>query len=145
MKFISKQKGFTLIELLVVIAIIGILASIVMVTFPSARKKAMDSRVKSAVSQARTVMIYYWGNTNSYLNFSTTNAEMTILAKEVHNNSYQKSDLQIFATSGTCCMSARLNEKDGATYYCADGSGMAGVVSSPCLTASGTCGVIIDN
>ncbi|PIR91221.1 hypothetical protein COU02_00865, partial [bacterium (Candidatus Gribaldobacteria) CG10_big_fil_rev_8_21_14_0_10_37_46] len=36
-------KGFTLIELLVVISIIGLLASVVLVSFPTSTKKTRDS------------------------------------------------------------------------------------------------------
>ena len=131
----KKQFGFTLIELLVVIAIIGILASIVLVSFPSATKKAKDSRVKSAVSQARTVMTYYYSNQGSYASFASTNAEMIPLAEEAKKNGYNSSKGEGFiirnSTSGTgTCMYVVLNEKDGTTYYCADYIGRAGVAGA---------------
>jgi prepilin-type N-terminal cleavage/methylation domain-containing protein len=52
--FKKYKRGFTLIELLVVIAIIGILASVVLISLQSARKKGNDSRVISDVQQLRT-------------------------------------------------------------------------------------------
>ncbi len=48
-----KRNGFTLIELLIVIAIIGILASLILASVATSRKKARDASVKNAVSQIR--------------------------------------------------------------------------------------------
>jgi type IV pilus assembly protein PilE len=48
------NKGFTLIELLVVIAIIGVLASVILASLNSARKKGADAAVKSNLNSART-------------------------------------------------------------------------------------------
>ncbi len=55
-------RGFTLIELLVVIAIIGILASVVLVSLQSARKKGNDARVQSGVQQIRTALETEYNN-----------------------------------------------------------------------------------
>ena len=138
MKF-RKSQGFTLIELLVVIAIIGILASIVLVSFPSAGKKAKDSRVKSGISQARTVMTSYWGNYGNYgvcpncFATGTPADEMPVLYNEVTNNAYNKTAMVVVVSSAlgnaTSCMYAVLNEKNGTTWYCADSTGVSGTTA----------------
>ncbi len=50
---ISLPKGFTLIELLVVIAIIGLLATIVLVSFTEVRTSGKDTAVKANMNQMR--------------------------------------------------------------------------------------------
>jgi len=65
-KFVSKAKGFTLIELLVVIAIIGVLASIAMTSFGSARAKARDAKRVADLRQIQTALQLYFDSTNTY-------------------------------------------------------------------------------
>ncbi|MFH1611746.1 MAG: type II secretion system protein [bacterium] len=60
----KNQKAFTLIELLVVIAIIGLLASIVLVSVNSVRKKARDAKRIMDLRQLKTAMEMYYDETN---------------------------------------------------------------------------------
>ena len=144
------KKGFTLIELLVVIAIIGILASIVLVAFPGATKKAKDSRIVSGISQARTVMVYVSGNDAHYDNFTCAHSEMDALCKEIDNNygTDTKNDktpepyLGKNAASGSteACIYCPLNAK-ASYWYCADSTGVAGFTEiDPSTTCVGTTG-----
>ena len=135
----KSKKGFTLIELLVVIAIIGILASVVLVSFPGATKKARDSRIVSAISQARTVMTYVYGNDGNYTNYSCTLPvdEMPPLCKEVADNHPTKGTNPTIVTCTTCatnggpaaCIYSLLNAKTNY-WYCADSLGRAGFTST---------------
>ena len=119
------KKGFTLIELLVVIAIIGILASIVLVSFPGAQRKARDSRVVSAISQARTIMAYIEANENSYATFLSGHADMIALWDEIVANDRDATTPVINSAAAGACIYAQLSAKD-AWYYCADSTGRAG-------------------
>ena len=81
----KSSRGFTLIELLVVIAIIGILASIVLASLNSARKKGRDARRVSDLKQIQLALeLYYDANASSYpllayaaLNGSTAASSLT--------------------------------------------------------------------
>jgi len=146
MKF-KKQTGFTLIELLVVIAIIGILASIVLVSFPGAQKKAKDSRVIGAVAQARTVMTYMQANDGDFTNFSCTATDMVNLCAEVaaNNGNVALSIVKVGSgASATACMSATLTAVTNQ-FYCADSSGKAGrtmgagAPAAGCSATTGLC------
>lgn len=65
--------GFTLIELLVVIAIIGVLASIVLASLNSARRKSRDARRLTDVKQIQLALeLYFDGQGNQYPLGSTT-------------------------------------------------------------------------
>lgn len=58
--FNKNKKGFTLIELLVVIAIIGILASVVLASLNSARRKSRDARRISDIKQLQLALELYF-------------------------------------------------------------------------------------
>lgn len=56
----KKRSGFTLIELLVVIAIIGVLASIVLASLNSARRKSRDARRITDLKQIQLALELYF-------------------------------------------------------------------------------------
>ena len=67
MKQISSDiKGFTLIKLLVVVAIIGILASVVVASLNTARRKATDVKVKQQLSSVRSAAETYYLSAGNY-------------------------------------------------------------------------------
>lgn len=66
-----KKKGFTLVELLVVVAVIGLLASIIIVSLNTARKRAKNAAIKQALTQLRVAAEWEYDKTspnNSYAN-----------------------------------------------------------------------------
>ncbi len=62
----KNKKGFTLIELLVVIAIIGILASVVLASLNTARKKSRDARRIADIKQLQLALELYFDATRAY-------------------------------------------------------------------------------
>jgi prepilin-type N-terminal cleavage/methylation domain-containing protein len=58
-KSLKKTEGFTLIELLVVIAIIGVLASVIVASINTARKKGRDARRIRDIQEMRNAIELY--------------------------------------------------------------------------------------
>ncbi len=63
---IPRKSGFTLIEILVVIAIIGILATVVLVSVNSARKKSRDARRVADLRQIRIALEVFYDDHGYY-------------------------------------------------------------------------------
>lgn len=59
LKYKNKNKAFTLIELLVVVAIIGVLASVVLASLNTARKKARDVVRAKDMQTIYTMLVQY--------------------------------------------------------------------------------------
>lgn len=62
-----QRKGFTIVELLVVIAVIGILASIVLVSWSGYQKRTRDNERKSDMSQIAAAFSAYAIQKNNYM------------------------------------------------------------------------------
>jgi len=142
---LKRKRGFTLIELLVVIAIIGILASIVLVAFPSANNKAKDARVLASMNQLRDKAAVYYVDNSNYTAYSCALTELAplcadILAKSKNgaNPTIQK-DTTATAASTAVCAYTQLNAYTTLTYACFDGTGLIGkTITDPSTTCNAT-------
>lgn len=114
---------------MIIIPIIGILASIVLVSFPGATKKAQDARIISAIGQTRVVMIYIYSKENSYNGFGCNQEDMKELCREIRENSPEGDSPVIEQSKGGACIYSKLNSKEDY-WYCADSSGVAGFIDS---------------
>ena len=68
----KKQQGFTLIEVTVVISIIGLLASVLLVSFVGVREKARDSRRLADMRQVITALDIYYNEYGRYPDVSAS-------------------------------------------------------------------------
>jgi len=62
----KKQSGFTIVELLIVIVVIGILATLVIVTFSGVQQKARDTKRETDVKALASQLEVYYANNGSY-------------------------------------------------------------------------------
>lgn len=61
-----KQKGFTIVELLIVIVVIGILATLVIVTFSGIQQKGRDSQRRTDINAVASHVSAYYADKGYY-------------------------------------------------------------------------------
>jgi type IV pilus assembly protein PilA len=62
----NKSKGFTIVELLIVIVVIGILATLVIVTFTGIQQKARNSQRQTDINALDSHIEAYYASTGNY-------------------------------------------------------------------------------
>lgn len=121
------RSGFTLIELLIVIAIIGILATLIMSNFNSARERTRDVQRKSDLDQIKKALRMAYNDANSYPPALTFGAAFLSAGGDFymklvpHDPSYDAGDstpidyqyAQLPTGQDFCLMTNLENESDG--------------------------------
>lgn len=110
------NKGFTLIELLVVISIIGILATLIMVSFTTSQRQARDTERKSDLSQYRSSLEAFANNKSGLYPASATAINTTTLCGATYLNI-------------TGCPKDP-NDPTTTYQYCTDGAASGGAASA---------------
>jgi len=72
----QSKSGFTIVELLIVIVVIGILASIVIVSYNKVQSQARDSKRKTDVSNMIKALELYYSDNGKYPTASGTNSSV---------------------------------------------------------------------
>lgn len=83
-----RQKGFTIVELLIVISVIGILATIVVVSYGSVTKRGYDAAVQSDLEGVSGLLESYRVDPNTASEYPDTVAELATLGIKASKNSY---------------------------------------------------------
>jgi prepilin-type N-terminal cleavage/methylation domain-containing protein len=71
---LKKQKGFTIVELLIVIVVIGILATLVIVTFTGIQKKARDSQRQTDINAVNGQLAKFYTDFGFYPSLADINS-----------------------------------------------------------------------
>jgi len=73
-KSFTKQQGFTIVELLIVIVVIGILATLVIVTFSGIQQRARDTQRQTDINAIQGHLEAYYASTGTYPTLAMLNS-----------------------------------------------------------------------
>ncbi len=130
--------GFTLIELLTVIMIIGILASVILVSMDTARKRAADTTIQNQMGQLRSLAEALYTFEKHYEDFYTVSLEASNTGDGLKFNRVRDEINRISGGTFTVkfpadnyreyCMYAPLVRESGV--FCVDSTGDAAIVDT---------------
>jgi prepilin-type N-terminal cleavage/methylation domain-containing protein len=137
---LKKQKGFTIVELLIVIIIIGILATLVIVTFTGIQAKARDSKRQTDLNAINTHVDAFFAQYGFY----PSEADMAQTGTGSFDSTFLKGfdPTALQDPKGSSGLSATASSTSYG--YVASGSDSAGTCSNTTLTTI-TGGVPQDN
>ena len=136
----KKHTGFTLVELLVVIAIIGLLSTIVLVSFGPVRNQARDTAIKANLSQMRlaTEIWYQEQCSAGTCTYVGANGETDYGAAANAVNDASPGSVTAGFNATMYCMSANL-ATNASNHWCIDSNGEMGTKAGVCNTTSFLC------
>jgi len=133
----QRQSGFTIVELLIVIVIIGILATLVIVTFSGVQQRARDSERKTDINAVAGQLEAAYAKTGTYPGLAGLNDSATRSTLEI------RIDTKAFAdpsNAASTTLAATAASGSSAAYGYATtgctGTGTAEVCTGYTLTAN---------
>ncbi len=137
------RKGFTLIELMVVIAVIGILSSLVLVTYPTAQGRANDGVIMSDADQIRVAAEVFYGINGSYSGLADDTDVAALVADADSRNGADETDFVfVFPAAGFANYCASI-EMNSGQYWCVDSRYHSGAQGAACAANSDCAGAAL--
>lgn len=136
----NRQRGLTFLEILLVVAILGILITLVLASVTSTRKKAIDNRLRSSISQIRILAeVAYDSNGATYLNWAqeaSIQESLTRLLEAIDKEWGDAAGAPYVTTVRETqvqdyCVSVALRA-DSGRYYCVDQTGKFQTTEDAC-------------
>lgn len=134
------QRGLTFIEILIVVGIIGILVTVVLAGVTSSRRKAVDNRIRSNISQIRILAeVAFDSNGSSYENWSQETSiqeSLTRLKDKIDEDEGDAAGAPYVTViresqAQDYCVSAPLTS-DAGHFYCIDKTGKFQTTTAAC-------------